>query len=576
MGHEPHPHDHDHHHAPGSSATPAPTRPALDPSIPDDELPPGELDRRAFLRRAGLLGAAGAAIATGSVFTQPAVAADGGPSAHPARGGYRWLAGDHHTHTQYSPDGVYRVQDQVAHAAAYGLDWLVITDHGSVAHAKIGVERIHPDILEARDTHGDEVLVFQGLEWNIPAAEHGTVFVHPGRHEVDVLKEFENSFDGTVNGWGEATAANEWHALEGLAFLATSVTRGAVPDALFLANHPARRGVDSPHEIRGWRDEAPTVAIGMEGAPGHQAAAFAQPYGPGAGRGYYDNAPGPNSFPGYPPESYLTWGGFDWMTARVGGLWDSLLAEGRPWWITANSDAHWIYLDQVARGPGSDFARDGYYQDPVHGGATPGFGNGDFWPGYYSRTHVGAARFSYAGLMQGMRAGRMWVDHGGLVDHLDVQVRQAGTRALGGTLGDVVHVRRGATVELVVTVRPASRANWAQFVPRLATVDVIAGPVTGPAADRDTISAPGTRVVKTFDVSGVDGRTGEAQLVWRFRDVAEPFYLRLRGSDGHHRQPGPGGAGVDPAGPRPDPIGQADPWDDLWFYTNPVWVLPQR
>ncbi|WP_351228681.1 hypothetical protein [Streptomyces sp. NPDC002133] len=35
--------------------------------------------------------------------------------------------------------------------------------------------------------------------------------------------------------------------------------------------------------------------------------------------------------------------GFDQMTARVGGLWDSLLGEGRRWWITATSDSrvHW-------------------------------------------------------------------------------------------------------------------------------------------------------------------------------------------------------------------------------------------
>ncbi|WP_202610455.1 hypothetical protein [Herbidospora solisilvae] len=28
------------------------------------------------------------------------------------------------------------------------------------------------------------------------------------------------------------------------------------------------------------------------------------------------------------------------MTARVGGLWDALLGEGRRWWITATSDSH--------------------------------------------------------------------------------------------------------------------------------------------------------------------------------------------------------------------------------------------
>ena len=147
-------------------------------------------------------------------------------------------------------------------------------------------------------------------------------------------------------------------------------------------------------------------------------------------------------------------------------------------------------------------------------------------------------------------------------------------------IGDVVHVRRGTTVEIVVTLRVASRPNWAQFVPQLAKVDLILGSVTGPAVDRDTIAAPDTRVVKTFDVSGVRAgmraQASEVELVYRVRDVEAPFYLRVRGSDGHHLQPGLRGASVDPAGPRVDPIGQADPWDDLWFYVNPIWVLPQR
>lgn len=196
-------------------------------------------------------------------------------------------------------------------------------------------------------------------------------------------------------------------------------------DALFLANHPARKGIDSPHEIRGWRDAHPRIAVGMEGAPGHQAAGIPAPRGAGSGRGFYDGAPSAASFPGYPLESYRTFGGFDWMTSTVGGLWDSLLAEGKPWWITANSDSHSVYLDTTVRGPGSDFNTNGRYNDPVYGG-TPSAGAGDFWPGYYSRTHVGATSFSYAAVMNGIREGRIWVDHGGLISGLDVQVRETG------------------------------------------------------------------------------------------------------------------------------------------------------
>ena len=194
--------------------------------------------------------------------------------------------------------------------------------------------------------------------------------------------------------------------------------------ALFLANHPARRGIDSPHEVRGWRDADPSVAIGMKGAPGHQAAGLPRPTA-GRARGYYDNNPSAASWPGYPLESYRTWGGFDWMTGTVGGLWDSLLAEGRAWWISANSDSHANYLDTSRRGPDGNFDLNGRYNDPVYGPVLTDVG--DYWPGQYSRTHVGASSFSYRAVMDGLRAGRVWVDHGGLISGLDARARVAGT-----------------------------------------------------------------------------------------------------------------------------------------------------
>ncbi len=565
-------HAHAHHHG---EHTAADVPQVLNPAVPDEALSPGEVSRRGLLRGAGLLGAGAAAT---SVLGMPGVAAAGRDAdatdrhgrPRPSGAGYRWLAGDHHIHTQYSPDGVYRALDHARHASAYGLDWMVITDHGGAEHARIGVEKVNPDIRAARAAYGD-LLVFQGLEWNIPAAEHGTVLVHPGDHEVAVLKEFENAFDGSVQGTAASTPANEALAIAGVNFLADAVSRRRVADALFLANHPARKGIDSPHEIRGWRDAQPRIAVGMEGAPGHQAAGIASPQGPGSGRGYYDNAPSASSFAGYPLESYRTWGGFDWMTATVGGLWDSLLAEGRPWWITANSDSHWVYGDPADRGPGSDFTANGMYNDPVYGGPV-NLGSGDFWPGYYSRTHVGARGFSYAAVMEGIRAGRIWVDHGGLISGLQVQVRAVGGHS-GVTLGDTLWVRPGTRVELVITIDLANTPNWAQFVPNLARVDVIAGEVTGTAADRDAFTAPKTRVVKSFEV---DKATGRVTLTYPIGRVEQPAYYRLRGTDGNRSAPGLMGVGVDPAGPAIDVVGDADPWRDLWFYANPIWVLPRR
>ena len=558
---------HDHAHGVHDHVHEEPLDPALDVSVADADLSPGQLGRRGFLRSAGLLGAGATASVLGSgAGTEPAAAA---ADRKRRRGGYLWLAGDHHIHTQYSSDGLYRVIDQVQHANAFGLGWMVVTDHGSNQHAKIGVEKVNPDIVAARRAVED-TLVFQGLEWNIPAAEHGTVFVHPGRHEVDVLKQFENSYDGAVKGATASTAANETLAITGLKFLAGAVEERRVSDALMLANHPARKGIDSPHEIRNWRDAGGRIAIGMEGAPGHQAAGIPQPHGPGSARGYYDNSPDPvASFSGYPLESYRTYGGFDWMTSTVGGLWDSLLAEGKPWWITANSDSHQNWADTAQRGPGTSFATNGFHNDPVHVTA-PQLQNGDFWPGFYSRTHVGARGFGYQQVMDGLRAGRVWVDHGSLVDSLDVRL-VAGDDEV--PLGGVLTARRGSQVRLRIKIRPARLPNWSSFVPQLAGVDVIRGAVTGPVRNRDTFTAPGTRVVRSFDVSG---ESGVITLSYPLGRLDEGFYVRLRGSDGKRLAVGLHGASVDPSGPALDVVGDADPWDDLWFYTNPMWVLPRR
>ncbi|WP_328874613.1 PHP domain-containing protein [Streptomyces sp. NBC_00287] len=561
--HHHHGHDHDHSHAEGT-ALPA----AFDVNVPDEALTPEQQSRRSLLRRAGLLGAG---LAAGSVLASQATPAAAAAASAPAgrrTNGFLWLAGDHHIHTQYSSDGKYRVVDQVRQGAKHGMDWLVITDHGSTTHAKIGVEKVNPDIKEARAAYED-TLVFQGLEWNIPAAEHGTVFVHPGKNEVSVLKQFETDYDGSVKGASDSTPANEALAVAGLNFLAEQVQRRKVKDALMLANHPARRGVDSPHEIRGWRDATGAdrqIAVGFEGAPGHQAAGIPAPLGMARARGIYDNNPSANSFAGYPPESYRTWGGFDWMTATVGGLWDSLLAEGKPWWITANSDSHQVYADTAARG-GGDFNTNGRYDDPVYAGKIDTT-QGDYWPGQYSRTHVGADGFSYAAVMDGIRAGRIWVDHGQLIGGLDVRV-SGGSR--WATLGGALHVKKGTRVTLSVDIALAGGPNWAGFLPKLARVDVIQGDMTGEAADKDTLTAPTAKVVKSYEV---DKASGTVRLTYELGRVDRPLYVRLRGTDGNRSAVGAMGAAVDPAGPAIDVVGDADPWVDLWFYSNPVWVLP--
>jgi len=101
------------------------------------------------------------------------------------------LAGDHHIHTNYSRDAMYTPLQQIKNGEANGLDWVVITDHGGTAHQKYSIDLITPEISAARKQ--SPVHIFQGLEWNVPGAEHATVIVPPGRNTVDVLKNSKAS-----------------------------------------------------------------------------------------------------------------------------------------------------------------------------------------------------------------------------------------------------------------------------------------------------------------------------------------------------------------------------------------------
>jgi hypothetical protein len=533
--------------------------------------------RRGFLVGTGLA-SAGAVLGHGT-------AAAGAPQGREPRDGYVWLAGDHHIHTQYSNDAMYPVATQVERAATYGLDWLVVTDHGNVPFATYSIPPLVADIVAARRTYRDDVLVFTGLEWNIPAGEHTTLILAPGPNEASLLQEFVDRYDARVNGTRNGTPENEAIALQALTFLKDAVANGRIADALVLPNHPSRLGINSPSETRNWRDAAPGIVIGMEGAPGHQAAGLPAP-GMARGRGLYDSAPGTWSFPGYPAESYRTWGGFDWMTATVGGLWDSLLAEGKPWWITTTSDGHqgcgdWVKnpvdpLNQTGYdsipydSDGHTFNNTGRFPDPVDSG-RPIIEYSSFPPGAYNKTWVGATGYGYRQVMQAMRAGRMWVCLGDLIAGLDLRLRPGGSRQPGVPMGGTLRTRAGRTAEVVIRIDLAAHANFAGLMPVLARVDLIVGRITGPAADRSTFRAPDTKVVKSWNI---DKRAGTVELVHEIA-VDGPFYIRVRGTDGKRGAPGYFGANVDPAGPALDVIGEANPWEDLWFYSNPVFATTQ-
>lgn len=567
-----------------------PVPPWADPLVPVESLDAQGVSRRGVLRSAGLLGTG--LIAAGAGVAAPAAADERDRRGHGNGHGQEdpelmWLVGDHHVHSRYSNDAKYDVSQQAYRGAQFGLDWMVMTEHSNVAHASKGAAAENVELVRAR-VENPRMLIFQGLEWYIPAAEHATVFVAPGPREVQLLTEFESRFDGNLLGRTQgkvgdpATAGNEALAADAIRWLGQQQRAGVVDDVLVLANHPSRLGIDSPHELRTWRDADPTIAIGMEGAPGAQGDSAPEwlAYRASIGRapsnpqrGEYSNTQRADSWPAYPPEAYRTHGGFDWMTATVGGMWDSMLAEGRLWSITTNSDNHRTIFDSYTDGvfpAGQSFTSEGAKPSPTLA-STPQLGS-DYWPGQFSRTHVGVRQFGYLEVMAAMRAGRVWVDHGQLVDALDVRVTADGVRR-GVTLGGRLSVRRGERVSLQVTVTTASRPNLHGLLPALAHLDVIRGLVTGPVADRDAMRAPDSRVVEQVDVRG---KRGTFTLSLPLGRAKESCYVRLRGSDGRRNGPGLLGSAIDPAGPIPQTAADGDPWLDTWLYTNPIFIDVRR
>lgn len=624
-----------------------------------------ELQRLGFSRRgilqAGMAALAASAVA-GSVVTLNARPASAAPAAPVNPDDLQWLVGDHHVHSQYSHDAKYRIKDMLDAAQFFDVDWIVFTEHSNFEHADPGVFNSLKELKAERKARPD-LLIFQGIEWYIPAAEHCTVFV-TGEREAEILRAFELTYDGKLNGWEKpevgsaAEAFQERKAAEAIAWLGQQKRDGKIDDALIIANHPMRLGIDSPDEFRMWNDADPEIMVGMEGAPGAQGYPYGRNVWDGDQRGEYTNKPRPDSYPGYTVEQMRTWGGWDWLTSTVGGFWDSMLAEGRRFFITANSDAHlaawhaWRLGDypdepkfneaedeatkmrllggrrphpidtgtgEVAgelliknpngtTGIAGDLLRDQKEAERYHEQAalraeveantpedeSPDYpkgtvvtqGGSDFWPGQYTRIHAGATERSYTAVMEALRAGRSWTDHGHLLQGFIAKVSVDGAEPV--TLGGTLKAPRGATVTVELTIttttKPVKSIRMTaddpdatdptiaeEWIPELAFVDIIGGPITGPVKDPETLRAPKTRLLQSFDTVG---RKGTFTLEHTFENVQDDFYVRFRGSDGKRNGAGYHGSDVDPHGPlvHDDKARAGNPWLDTWFYANPVFV----
>lgn len=470
-----------------------------------------------------------------------ALAAGCAHDAEPPGDGRRWLAGDHHVHSEFSGgydlstnpptfndggDGFYPIWRNVEMAQKYGLKWMVTTDHGGPLHSVVHRDRAYPELLAARNAFPG-MKVFYGMELDTPKADHSTVWIPKTDREAQALFEIESRYS-VKDAWPEDPERNtEERMIEALQFMSK------MPDPpLVIKNHPSRTargpgrwGIDTPEKLRRWHDAAPDVFIGFEGAPGHQAASLnGDPTHPVYGvRGAYHHSP--------------TMGGFDQMTAVVGGVWDAFLGEGRRWWITATSDSHLHYTEE---------------------------GGIDFWPGEYAKTYV-KAHDDYADIFAQIRAGQMFAVTGDLISELDMAVREKRpfdwmSRTAPAVMGQTLKLTRsGADVEVTIRFRTPDRPNANGDRPTVRRVDLIMGDVSPEAIDTAAFRNPTAKVVRRFTADDwkVDGEY--AVISYTVRDVDRNVYLRVRGTNTHEWEP------------EPDEKGE-NPWEDLWFYSNPIFI----
>ena len=490
------------------------------------------------------------ALLTCAMLATPAMAHNGhtqifepanAPVTAPTDAPREWLAGDHHIHSEFSADyqvdpanptgiptplfgkdGRYSIRKNAEMAGRFGLSWMVSTDHGGPNHSQINHDIAYPALVESRAAV-PEVLQFFGMEFDTPNGDHSSLIIPRSNTERLQLYEIERGYSRRDPHPADPARDEPDRMIAALNAMKTQ----PLPPVL-LANHPSRSAPEAgkygrydPAEFRNWNDAAPNVAVGMEGAPGHQAGAI-NPDGnldPEGRRGGYRKVP--------------TMGGFDPMTARLGGLWDSMLAEGRRWWITATSDSHRHWRE----------------------------GGSDFWPGEYSKTYV-LARRDHADIIDGLRHGRIFVTTGDLVSAVDVKVTGSRSHGNGAGIGEELLIRAGEDVTVEIRIRDPQAANSAGQMPQVARVDLIAGTVTGPVADRSVDRAPETKVLRRF--TSADWRREGETLIMRHRlsKLQQPLYLRVRGTSTAEMEPS-----EDPAG--------ENPWSDLWFYANPIFVTPR-
>lgn len=496
----------------------------------------------------------------------------------------RWIAGDLHTHTTQSADAdVSQTLDKVLGKAftTFGLDWMAVSNHLRVSTRdekgvkldtsipmSIGAERYEiPRVqaLQAAGTYADK-LIFSGFEWDMPTHDHIGVGLFQGTDKLTSstrgMKEFEYLFTTRDPAMFDAADVAAWKARYGEtrynktaddALKAISWLKDNYPDTSYaVINHPSRnKGSYTVDDFRRFNDIAPNIMFAIEGMVGNQM----EP-----DRGGYTAAYTPENAP------LRAYGGVDYVVAKVGGVWDALLGEGRRVWNLTDSDTHFKIVN----------------------GNSSGYFPGEYAKNYLFNAAQGAPAMK--DLLQGLRSGKMFSVYGDLINALDFNLASKDDRK---EMGGELKVASGEKVVVTIRFKSPAKNNYekpvdsgtaANVKPVVDHVDLIVGDV-GPkaapgSAAYSVATNASTKVVKRFtsadwkvDADGYFSVTYETT-------ASKNQYYRLRGTNLGTDVAGLTQGGEPLADQRTGTTDNTQRFNDindrnyrsLWFYSNPVFV----
>ena len=414
-------------------------------------------------------------------------------------------------------------------------------------------------------------IFYTGVEWDMPGLDHAAVGIVNNDNTtvpVEAYHEFEWLYADQNNDPDSLYADNGKAELDKYgARKATSVggrsdvnvtyqgvqwLKENYPDSYILPNHPSRHnggsGVVTVENLRKMNDIAPNIVFGFEGMPGNQLS-------PDCTRCELNDI----------------YGGADVMLAQVGGMWDSMLGEGRHFYTFTNSDFH--------------FKTDKTYSS-------------GYYPSEYSRNYTfvepGEDKvFDFKDVVDGLRSGNSFAVYGDLINALDFSATNGKSTAVQGS---DLNATSGEKVNLTIRFKVPAVNNYAKITEHDTTVsnkvsvdhvDLICGEITGKlnTSDYNSESNKTTSVIKTFYKKDWGKADAQGYYTVQYKVAADTNkYYRLRGTN---LAKGTLGFTDNDGNPLKDAAYNSDKVTDfntrvnalndrnyagLWFYSNPIFV----